>query len=367
MTFSRMISIAVLCLAGVPAMAKDFKLPLGIEGTFYGHFNLGYLSVDDGAERTNAFVDNNNSNSRLGFRLSRPFGEDLTLKFNFETSLGLRQSSSVSTANTPEFFGWRKTNIRKGELSLVSKRWGTFWAGQGSMTTDNLTEIDLSKTSVVTYSDFAGVVGGFSFLNADGTDSGIALRSVFFNLDGTRRWRLRYDTPTFSDFTFGVAFGREILQDDNDNTYYDAALRYSRTFGDVQVSAGIGYAVVKPQSGPSTRSWVGSASALHEPTGLNATVAAGAVLDGGDYIHVKLGWIAKIIPAGSTAFAVEYFDANDYVIDGLSGRSYGVAVVQNIDELKTELFAGYRIYELDSPGVDYRDTDSLFVGARWKF
>jgi hypothetical protein len=41
--------------------------------------------------------------------------------------------------------------------------------------------------------------------------------------------------------------------------------------------------------------------------------------------------------------------------------------VQKIDDYDSELYLGFREYEISQTGTDYEDSTSLFVGGRWKF
>jgi hypothetical protein len=72
---------------------------------FYGFLNGAVTSVDDGVQRRNEFSDNSNAPSRIGawYEMGTNAG---TLKFNFETALGLRGTSSLSMGSNDDFFDW---------------------------------------------------------------------------------------------------------------------------------------------------------------------------------------------------------------------------------------------------------------------
>jgi hypothetical protein len=97
--------------------------------TFYGQVNLTYQSFDDGQQTTSNIVDNGNWNSRLGFTISQPFGEN-TLRARFETGLTMRNTSLVSQTQTPDWGDWERTLLRWFEVALDSN-YGTFSLGQG--------------------------------------------------------------------------------------------------------------------------------------------------------------------------------------------------------------------------------------------
>ncbi len=352
-----------------PAAAQEFTNPNGSSVKLYGQLNPAYLSFDDGEETNSAVVDNNNSNSRAGIFVYWPFADETKLTFNFETALGFFQSNNlnINSFEGQQWYSWSESDIRKLEL-FYGTSFGTIWAGQGEMATDKVAEFDYSKTSVIGYSDYQAVAGGFAFRQSDGTLSSITIKKVFINLEGSRRMRLRYDTPDFNGFKFSAAVGENVLTEDN-KYYADAAIRYENTFGDVKVGAGLGYSYSedKDDSNVNTESWMGSVSAIHEPSGINGALATGAYSgQDGDYVYAKIGWTGDVWDVGATSVAAEYYNSNDIGLDG-SGNSWGVMAVQAVTPWNTELYMGYRQYALDSDTVDYDDSASFMAGARWKF
>lgn len=360
--------VALLCTAiASPAAAQEFTNPKGSSVKLYGQLSPAYLSYDDGQESNSGLVDNNNSNSRVGITVNWPFADETSLKFNFETSLGFFQSNNlnITSFDGQQWYSWSENDIRKLEVSYQAD-FGTVWLGQGDMATDKIAEIDFSKTTIIGYSDYQAVAGGFAFRRTDGTLSSIKVKNVFINLEGSRRMRLRYDTPDFNGFKFSAAAGENVLSGDN-KYYYDAAIRYENTLGDVKLGAGLGYNYTVPKDGgDATEAVMGSVSALHEPSGVNGTIALGQYMNGGNYVYVKAGWTGDIWDIGATSVAAEYYSSNDIGLEG-SGSSWGLMAVQALKEQSTELYAGYRSYGLDSQTVSYDDSDSFMVGARWKF
>ncbi len=124
------------------ALAAGLALPAAAEMKFdndsggsvllYGQLDPAYLSFDDGVSRTGEVVDNTNSNSRVGLWYRQPMGEN-QFSFNFETALGLRPSAGMSQGRTPKWVNWQRTSLRKVDFALKTARYGTFFAGQGSM------------------------------------------------------------------------------------------------------------------------------------------------------------------------------------------------------------------------------------------
>ena len=353
--------------SSLPATAQEFTSPGGSTAKFYGQFNLGYLSYDDGQATTSRLVDNANSNSRLGFWLEFPFQNDTKLRFNAEAAVGFFQSNklTVDGVDSSDWFVWDESYIRKFELNYVTP-YGSFWVGQGSMATDGVAETDFSGTTVIGYSDYSAVAGGFAFREADGTLSSITVGKVFTNLEGSRRFRLRYDTPEFSGFTLSIAGGDDVIVS-SEKTYYDIAARYSGKFGDVKVGGALGYNVSEETGKDNVENLTGSVAILHEPSGINGTFSLGSVTDGGEYYYLKAGWIGDLVAVGATAFAVEYFDSNEIGVTDGGGTSWGLMMVQKLDDYDSEIYLGYREYELSQTGTQYQDSTSIFAGGRWKF
>lgn len=356
----------LILLAAMPAQALDFGLPGAGKGNVYGQLSPVWLSFDDGAQSIGQIVDNNDSNSRIGVLMDWSLGDAARLTFNFETALGFFQSNQLTMKGldgTP-WIDWGTQDIRKLELFARTDA-GTFWAGQGDMATYAVAEFDESGTVVAGYSDYQAIAGGFAFVRADGTLSSIKISDVFVNLEGSRRFRLRYDSPDSAGFTLSAAAGNNQLTEDP-GTYYDAALRYGNDHGRFHLGGGIGYALTQKPGESDSRAVMGSLSVLDRPTGLNTSLAAGRQIDGGSYIYAKLGWITTFVPVGQTALAAEYYGSSGIGFDG-SGRSWGLMALQRFDDLSTEFYIGYRHYALNGTSTAYRDSESFVFGSRWTF
>lgn len=331
---------------------------------FYGQLNFGLNSTDDGFQTETYLTDNDNSNSRIGFNWLYDFGGNRSLRFNFETALGLDGSSSVTIEDQDLAFDYDRQELRKFEFIYTTPDIGSFNLGQGSMATDGVAEADLSGTGVIAYSGIADLAGSFEFRDAAGMGSGIAIADVFKSFDGARRFRLRYDTPSWSGLVFSITGGEEVLNEDDDNEYYDIATKYAGNFGDVKLDARLGYSWIS--GGEELLS--GSAAVFHVPTGLNLAFASGAQQKGNDsYVYGKLGWVQDWFAIGITSLSVDFFDGNNYVADGSESKSVGLAVVQAVSDYNLEFYVAWRRHEFREPGSTYSDIDVVALGARWKF
>jgi porin-like protein len=358
--------VALAASLAMPAAAQmSFDNASGGSVLLYGQLNPGYLRFDDGVSSTGAVVDNTHSNSRVGIWVRQPYGENL-FSFNFETALGLRPSAGLSQTFTPKGINWQRTSIRKADFALKTPNYGTFSAGQGSMATDGAAEVDLSGTTLVTYVSVPDGPGSFRFRTSTGVLSAITVNNAFSDLDGGRRGRVRYDTPSFGGFTVSASYGEEILASNANLNTSDIALRYGGEVGDFQMSGALGYSRTNPTAGASFSDTIGSFSLLHA-SGFNVTVAAGNRSTEGNYAYGKLGYQAQWFAVGRTALSLDYYRGSDRVSVGSRSTAMGFGAVQNFDDLGVEAYLGYRTYELSETATAYLDASSVLFGARWKF
>lgn len=356
---------AMICGAGVGA-AAGFNTPeddLGL--SFYGQINKGILTYDDGFTRqTYAPVDNANSGTRLGFRSETGLSQGNEVFTNFELGLTKGSTSSVNIANpTDSNYSLDKTAIRKLEIRISGADWGRVWLGQGSMATDGIAENDLSGTGVVAGSSVSDLAGGQHWRLKDGSLSLRSIKSNFSNMDGGRRFRLRYDTPAFHGISLSGAVGREVLADFNDREYQDVALRFQRDAGEIRLVAGIGYRWQDHVA----QGWAGSVAVSHSSSGLSLMASGGAAPTGRNTGYFKLGWERDFFTIGSTAISVDYSKATGIPVAGSDSRSFGLAFVQSVDRANLEFYTAFRNYSASEPAQDTLGGQAMLSGLRWRF
>ena len=83
--------------------------------------------------------------------------------------------------------------------------------------------------------------------------------------------------------------------------------------------------------------------------------------------YVKLGYQASLVDWGKTALAVDYGQADDVAADDDEFQTFGVFLVQKVDAIATEFYAGYRNHSLEVTGTDPDDINGVIAGARIKF
>ncbi|MBK0326124.1 porin [Rhodobacteraceae bacterium F11138] len=370
MTRTVLIAITAVVISGAaPVAAEDenlvFTNPNGWTTTFYGQLNMTYQGVDDGTETYNEFVNNTNSTSRIGLWIDSPAGGN-SLRFNFETALGILATAETNQIANPSYLDWQRTDIRKLEI-IYSGNFGTIWTGQGSMAADGIAEFDKSGTSIAGYSALADAAGAHLF-RVNNRLSTVPVGAVFRNFDAGRRMRIRYDTPEFSGFKVSAAYGQDVLATAIDANYYDIAARYGYEANDISFSAGLGYSWFQPENGLDEEHLFGSASLLHKPTGLNLSVAAGEnTLASSEYVYAKFGWIGQIFDIGPSAISADIYRGTDFLRDGTDSDAWGIQAVQHIESLHLEAYLSYRNYAYSGVATTYQDVDAVLFGARWTF
>jgi len=356
-----------------------------------GQINRAFLATDDGEESDYFFVDNDNSSTRFRFIGDGQVSEDLSVTAALE--LDAKSNSSSNVSQIDEQSG-SSVGIRRAEVLVSSNKFGTGYLGRGWTASDSTAEIDLSGTDVVNYSGVADMAGGMRFRKDDGTLTAFTVFSMFDNLDGLgRNDRFRYDTPEFAGFVGSVSATTEQNQ-------WDAAVTYAAEIGDFDLAGKVAYwkkgdQVARNSDGtpanpffadPARKDGVsGSVSVLHD-IGVNVTLAGGRAnsersrRDDPQYWYAKLGYIAQIWGIGNTNLSIDYWNGNDYVENGSTSESVGIAVVQELEQYGTDLYASYRHYNpelqqrlnpdgsLPAPGSQgLKSLDAFMLGARVKF
>ena len=334
----------------------------------YGQFNPAIISVDDGQHTETNVLDNDLSRSRVGLRLIQPFGSN-TFGFRFETGLGFPNSTEVNQFGST-YSGWTRADLRHVDFWLEGS-WGKFSAGQGSMAADGAAETDLSYVGAALYSYTVDSSAGFLFRDTTGALTGPALVNAFDNLDGSRRGRIRYDTPDFNGFSAGIAWGQNVLSSSDDADYYDIGLFYGQELGSAEFSASLAYQV-REDAGTDRSDVLGAASVLLD-NGISFTVAGGtrdndaAGASDPSYYYAKIAYEDEWLAWGKTGIGVHYYDGEDFNVTGSTAKGWGIGAVQKVETLNTDIYLTYQEYEYEDAAATYQDLTTWILGARWKF
>ncbi|WP_120632814.1 porin [Ruegeria sp. EL01] len=374
MTFNLKLSSIAAVLAATTALpaAAELKYENNSGGyvLLYGQLNPAIISVDDGQQTETRLLDNDISNSRVGLRLLQPFGSN-EFTFRFETALGLPNSSEWNQLGT-DFSGWTRADLRHVDFGLKGS-WGKVSAGQGSMVSDGASQTDLSYVGTALYSFTNDENSGFFYRGTDGVLSDITIGDSSSDFDGSRRGRVRYDTPSFNGFSAGIAYGQNILSSSDDDDYYDIGVGYETTFaGGIEFAASLAYAVrSRDDNSGDRKDTIGSASVLM-PSGLSFTFAAGTRDEEEVGVSDPSFWYGKIayegdwVSWGKTGVGIDYYDGSDFESDGSSTEAWGIAVVQRIDSINTDAYLKYRNHDFNN-GTSFDNNEAWVLGARWKF
>jgi hypothetical protein len=203
------------------------------------------------------------------------------------------------------------------------------------------------------------IAGGLQF--TDGNDlSGLSIGDTFFNFDGDRQNRVRYDSPMFGPAQLSISAGA----DQN----YDAAITFG---GDYDHWTGMKFgpftglgavSIAQPNEDDVDYRMAGSWSMLHDDTGLSLTLSGG--FDGGTggdtpySVYGKLGWDTELVSYGPTGFGLDYGWTQNYDTEGNEGQSVGLAAIQVapfVEQVRAEARALDGFQELlrdDRVGVD---------------
>jgi hypothetical protein len=333
--------------------------------TFYGQINIGQLNFDDGFSHNIEGRDNPNSASRLGLRLETDLANGQSLFLNIETAA---PNSLVDRfVNNPDDAGndnqWDKSLLRKAEARLAVPGVGFLSFGQGSMASDGITEFDFSKTTLVATNSVGDTASGFPVRLTNGAVTSSDISSFYPNLDGARRFRLRYDRPPKDGLSWATSVGREVLTSGDDNTYADIAIRYETEWRNFGIKGGVGYGY----NGDYPNVISGSFAGLDTDSGLNFAVAFGASKSGRKYVYGKLGVIRNFVKIGWTAISVDYYSGFEPLSIADNSNSWGLAVVQKIDAYDLELYATYRDYSINGSVAKFADSNAVFIGARFSW
>lgn len=368
--------------------------------TVYGQVNQAVMFWDDGSESNTYVVNNKASTSHFGFEGSAAINSEWSAGFRLEIETASANSDFVDQGFVPgapgAVFGSQRgvgdegrtgTFLRHALWYIDSKRLGRLSVGQQSNATDNIAEMDLSRTSVVSLSSVETANEGFFLRDKDTgfsvqfpgvlalSGAGVSIMGDLFrgNLDGGRGNLVRYDTPVLGGFIASVAWG----EDDD----WDVGLRYGGDLGDFSIRAGIGYhsgkildtdnvtTIVGANAIPDHEEVVGSFAALHKPTGIFVTFAGGGrnwldspvrgvELLGEKYFYVKTGLLRRWFALGDTSIYGEYYNIWDVGIESPafgrfnsrfdeSAHAFGFGIVQHVDAAAMELYLSYKRYAAD--------------------
>ena len=238
-----------------------------------GQVNRALLIWDDGVDSDAYIVDPDSDGTRFRLTGKAQLKPGWEAGYTIEMNVTDTASNQVSQ-DVDDPAGAEGVRIRRSFWYIEGERAGRLTVGQENQATDGINEIDVVTTySTVSKTHYAGA---FRIRTGDGVgDSAFAWQDVLGAIGGTQEDIVRYDSPSIYGFILSASWG--------DNDIWDVALRYQKQWNSVKIIAGIGYLEDQRSGDFGTTEFTnvdsqlsGSISAIHVPTGLFATFAAGS-------------------------------------------------------------------------------------------
>jgi hypothetical protein len=327
-----------------------------------GHLNQMMQFRDNGDSSGVIFSGNPQSETRFRFVGTGKVSDDI----NAKTVIELGETSSTNASLDAETAGPNQGNfnVRQMELALASKSIGTFSIGDSSLATDGYhSAADMSGTGIIQDSGDEGIASEETWRLAAGGASGVLLDGAFSNLDAGRTDNIAYDSPTFAGFRFQAS----LANDDGTNF----GLRYGGDFGGVSVKAAIAHDTTR--SGTADVKTINGSVGVLLPMGLSVFISAAdrdndsAANPDEDRIYAKIGYMFNATELGQTRLGLAWGQHDDRAAAGDEAERWSLAIVQVIEPLGAEVYAGYHNFSLDRPGTNFEDIDLVTAGMRISF
>ena len=377
--------------------------------TVSGYVSHMVMFWDDGTQSDMYIGDGGNYGSRWRFVGTAKITPQVTAGFLYE--FGMQNPANINSQNQlnggDDLGGG--LSVRDTTVWLRHSQLGMIKVGHGSTSTDNLVLIDLAGLAGAATPDISLYGGGMILRGPGGLASGSANWTQAVrgheSWDPNRRNHILYETPSMAGFTLQTA-----VAEDN---FWDVALRYAGEHHGFRIAGGIGYSVDTEFNNTNqlfaangalctahcdlkSTEIKGSISVLHVSSGLFVDFAAGQrELDGGgprplvgggapfefasnptptaSFWHVIAGISKNFNGMGRTVLFGEYgehsgflaqaqFIANTGGCNPTTGTiqhdctsdstvtTWGLGIVQHIDAAAMEIFATYKVFELDARG-----------------
>ncbi len=330
-----------------------------------GQVNRAMMWVDNGDETEVFHVDNDNSSTRIRWVGKASVTDKFSVGFVWEVQAESNSSSNVTFAGNDSDAGNNLFNERKTDVWLSHKDVGKLSLGQGDASSNGIAEINMLGQGAM-YAGISDTAGSIVF-QCTGCATGISIGTAWDRHDGLSRLdRVRYDTPKIAGFVASATHSQ--------GGDWDLTLRHAGKFGQFKTKAGISYIDLGQTSNTQEDMVAGSIAIMHD-SGLNLTFSAGtrdnkgATRKDDDHIYVALGYVAKLTDVGTTAFAIDYGNADDVKADGDDFTTWGVAVTQNLKDVSAQLYITFRNHQLDrtAANTNFDDINVVMVGTKVKF
>lgn len=243
------------------ARGNNSKLSLRI----YGQVNRALLMWNDGFDSSSHVVDNHTSSSRFGFTGQTAISPGWVAGYRLE--IETRFSSSDLVFNAPGgdtgILGTDAFRVRQSYWDLANKDLGRVSVGFQSPATDDVTLINLGSQMNDAAAHYNNAFRIRLDLASPPITTNLTWGQIVHEVDSLRGNFVRYDTPILNGFLLSTAWNDAV---------WDVALRYQNRSNNFGVAAGLGYMKDAEREFEDLK---GSASLIHDATGLYASVAGG--------------------------------------------------------------------------------------------
>jgi hypothetical protein len=301
-------------------------------------------------------------------------GKPLTFGSTFEVDLPFDASNEYHQEDTETGLTGDQMDVRHAEMFFQFDKIGKISFGHGDIASNDVSEVDLSGTGAIGYDGPGDLTESIFFYDKDidslqGTKDG---GEISFLDRPSHKERIRFDTPAFSGIGVSLSTFTDQDADSEVKSAYDAVIRYSGKAGDVSVAAAIGYSThPSDQIDGKERLVNGSASVAF--SGFSFTFAAGNESQDNDprdakkYYYGKAGYTMEFWNIGQTALAIDYGQYNEAGDEADGTKTMGFMFVQKLQDLSSEIYAGFRAHDLEHENADYDVVNALSVGTRINF
>ncbi len=314
----------------------------------YGKMNRAIEYWDDGSEKNTYVVNNGFESSRFGMKGESQIAPGWKAGYRWEVEM---TEALSNTLNQNDWSGTNDLHTRHSFMYLSSEKYGELRWGLTSAAKDDITKDAMPVKGLNdTITSDMGANRNF-FLRSKGTTGTSGLSTLTYGDIGrcyssgdgfdcsTRRDAVAYWSPKFYGFQFSTDYASGEI--------WSAALRFKQTFGAFSIAADGAYEGFNGGSKRGIREAAGSASIMHNPSGLYAFFSYSTSQDhsnlrndAGIFTHtnspdmnaydIQGGWEHKFNPVGDTTF----FGGYAKVHNGLAGAG------GNTRELSSGTFAG---------------------------
>ncbi len=278
----------------------------------YGQINRALLIWNDGFDSGSHVVDNHTSSTRFGFVGHATIRPGWTTGYRLEIDAPFPSSDEIFNAadgRTGIPAGSNQLRVRQNYWTVANKDLGGVSVGYQSPATDDVTIINLGSQMNDAPVHYNNAFRIRLDLAKPAIITDLTWGQIAHNVNSMRGNFVRYDTPILSGFLLSAALSDDI---------WDVALRYQKDANILRFAGGIGYMKDAERQFEDVR---GSASLIHDATGLYLSVAGGMrnathSIAGPDkpayFYYSQLGVSKQWLSFGKTTFYADHGFYKDF-------------------------------------------------------